>query len=489
MKAKRTFRDSDPIGVLLNNILDKDARRATQILQTHRIETVGQFYGALRPYIPVNNEKQAKERMLVCSVAALKRIKTRESALKKIRAALRVTSVKANLILNALETAEREHQSYNYDIGWCLGTKKSDFHERGTAFWTKPHRVRTSQDFYVVPDYQKMGPVFDQGERGTCVANAVVSLIDYKTLSRFSRQFLYHQCKMIDGIMNKDGTYIESAFTLLEKGNFVDGGCVREEIWPYNPHIRKTEHHGPPPNEAFDCLRVFSIQTITPRKLFLRNDIITALNLKCPVVIGIPLYESFFSLATSRNGWVTMPLPGETIVGYHAMLIVGYDATRKLFLVRNSWSTSWASGNDKGYAGHAWIPFEYISRFSFSLATVQQVNTMQLSVEPEDQLWKRAQGGIGDTFRRRAAIKPDKRKTIRNAKASHASYPSNPVRGKARRGLSFTSFLFRVAVIILLLKVFQAPLQKLSEQAIAFIETNDQLEGIRAKIIGSLNNL
>ncbi|KKM63136.1 hypothetical protein LCGC14_1514590, partial [marine sediment metagenome] len=78
------------------------------------------------------------------------------------------------------------------------------------------------------------------------------------------------------------------------------------------------------------------------------------------MIIGIPIFESFFSWSTSETGWVTLPLPGEAIVGYHAMIIVGYDEDRKQFLVRNSWGLHWAHQNDKGYKGHAWIPYEYI---------------------------------------------------------------------------------------------------------------------------------
>ena len=43
----------------------------------------------------------------------------------------------------------------------------------------------------------------------------------------------------------------------------------------------------------------------------------------------------------------------------HAICIVGYDLTRKLFLIKNSFGTGWG---DKGYC---WMPFDYADRHVF----------------------------------------------------------------------------------------------------------------------------
>ena len=49
-----------------------------------------------------------------------------------------------------------------------------------------------------------------------------------------------------------------------------------------------------------------------------------------------------------------MPEPRETIMGGHAVCIVGYDDNKGTFKVRNSWSEKWG---DKGYC---YFPYKYI---------------------------------------------------------------------------------------------------------------------------------
>jgi C1A family cysteine protease len=50
-----------------------------------------------------------------------------------------------------------------------------------------------------------------------------------------------------------------------------------------------------------------------------------------------------------------LPMPDESSsIGGHAMLLVGYDNDRQVYIVRNSWGTGW------GDAGYAYMPFSYI---------------------------------------------------------------------------------------------------------------------------------
>ena len=50
----------------------------------------------------------------------------------------------------------------------------------------------------------------------------------------------------------------------------------------------------------------------------------------------------------------TLPPPAGDVVGGHALAIVGYDSTRRMYLIRNSWSRRWRRG------GYAWIPWDWI---------------------------------------------------------------------------------------------------------------------------------
>ena len=51
---------------------------------------------------------------------------------------------------------------------------------------------------------------------------------------------------------------------------------------------------------------------------------------------------------------MVMPGEGESSLGGHAVMAVGYDNEKQVFIVRNSWGLGWG---DKGYF---YMPYEYI---------------------------------------------------------------------------------------------------------------------------------
>jgi C1A family cysteine protease len=86
------------------------------------------------------------------------------------------------------------------------------------------------------------------------------------------------------------------------------------------------------------------------------------------------VYESFESDAVAQSGVVPMPSSGEKVLGGHCMLVVGYDASARVFIVRNSWGKSW------GMKGYCTMPFEYLLNTNlasdfWTLRTVIQTKT------------------------------------------------------------------------------------------------------------------
>ena len=67
-----------------------------------------------------------------------------------------------------------------------------------------------------------------------------------------------------------------------------------------------------------------------------------ALALGFPVPFGATLYPAFEDVGSDGK----VPMPEGTSIGGHAMLIVGYDLLKQVYIVRNSWGTDWG---DKGY--------------------------------------------------------------------------------------------------------------------------------------------
>ena len=49
-----------------------------------------------------------------------------------------------------------------------------------------------------------------------------------------------------------------------------------------------------------------------------------------------------------------MPGRAESLLGGHAMVVVGYDEPQRRFLVRNSWGTSW------GRQGYGTMSYDYL---------------------------------------------------------------------------------------------------------------------------------
>ena len=79
---------------------------------------------------------------------------------------------------------------------------------------------------------------------------------------------------------------------------------------------------------------------------------------------GLRHFPSIFDPYVKTAGMVSLPIGDEASHGSHAMLIVGYDDIEGVFLVRNSWSAEWGEENPWRFAGHAIIPYAYVTRYA-----------------------------------------------------------------------------------------------------------------------------
>ena len=73
-----------------------------------------------------------------------------------------------------------------------------------------------------------------------------------------------------------------------------------------------------------------------------------------PFVVSILVYSSFETTQVAINGYVPMPQPNETLLGGNAILCVGYNEIKKVWIMRNSWGNQWG---DKGYF---YLPYQYL---------------------------------------------------------------------------------------------------------------------------------
>ena len=199
----------------------------------------------------------------------------------------------------------------------------------------------------------KCPPVLDQGELGSCTANAIANAHRFDQMKEVSakaflpaRLFIYYNERAMEGTIDSDaGAMIRDGIKSIAKQ-----GVCPENLWPYN--IAKFVNK-PTANAYKEALKH---QAITYQRLTMSlSQMKGCLAAGYPFVFGFTVYESFESQAVTKNGKVPMPKHGEKSLGGHAVLAVGYNDSSQQFIVMNSWSTKWG---DKGYF---YMPYAYLT--------------------------------------------------------------------------------------------------------------------------------
>jgi len=205
----------------------------------------------------------------------------------------------------------------------------------------------------------KCPPVLDQGQLGSCTAHALANAHLYSQMAQPggqdklpSRLFVYWNERELEGTTDSDsGAQIRDGIKVLARL-----GAPPEPQWPYAPSKFATK----PPEKAYlEALshQVLSYQRVTQGLSQLKG----ALAMRFPVVFGFSVYESFESEAVAKTGIVPLPGASERVVGGHAVMAVGYDDAKEVFLVQNSWGPDW------GQKGFFTLPYAYLA--SRDLAT------------------------------------------------------------------------------------------------------------------------
>ncbi len=195
-------------------------------------------------------------------------------------------------------------------------------------------------------------PVYDQGQLGSCTANAIAAAVEFEQIKQKlpkvfapSRLFIYYNERAMEGTVGQDsGAQIRDGIKSV--GQL--GDCPETE-WPYN--ISKFAQK-PSPQCYKDALqyRALSYQRVA-RSL---NEMKGCLASGFPFVFGFTVYDSFESQTVAKTGIMPMPSPGEQVIGGHAVMAVGYDDSKQRFIVRNSWGTGW------GLKGYFLMPYTYM---------------------------------------------------------------------------------------------------------------------------------
>ena len=201
-------------------------------------------------------------------------------------------------------------------------------------------------------------PVYDQGQLGSCTANAIGAAIQFLEMKEQlpnvftpSRLFIYYNERVMEGTVDSDsGAQIRDGIKSVSK----DGSCA-EEMWPYDITKFRTKPDAKCYAEAAKH-KVIQYQRLTQNLQQMKGCLASGF----PFVFGFTVYESFESPEVAKTGHAPLPGPTEQAIGGHAVMAVGYDDSQQTFLVRNSWGTGW------GMQGYFTLPCAYLSQPSLS---------------------------------------------------------------------------------------------------------------------------
>jgi C1A family cysteine protease len=232
----------------------------------------------------------------------------------------------------------------DYQFGWL-----PDLPDQRDLWYASVRKI--NRKFPNRIDLRKQCPIiYDQGSLGSCTANALGAAFQFGQIKQQLKDFIpsrlfiyYNERVQIQTTLSDSGAFIRDGIKSLNK----EGVCP-ETDWPYN--IAKFTQK--PPNLLYKK----ALKNQVLQYMRLQNKQIEQLQ-NCllegfPFVFGFSVYESFWSMGAKAI--IPLPKKGESRIGGHAVMAVGYDLSKKLFLIRNSWGENW------GKKGYAWMPFNYL---------------------------------------------------------------------------------------------------------------------------------
>jgi len=203
-------------------------------------------------------------------------------------------------------------------------------------------------------DLRKKCPaVYNQGNIGSCTANAIAAALEFdrkkQHLQDFvpSRLFIYYNERVMEHTVSSDsGAQIRDGIKSVNNIGF----CAETE-WPYD--INKFANKPAPKcytdAQKYECV---GYQRLDSSNL---NQLKGCIAEGFPFVFGFTVYDAFEGEEVAKTGALNMPGPKEKVQGGHAVLAVGYDDSAQRFTVRNSWGKDW------GTRGYFTIPYSYLT--------------------------------------------------------------------------------------------------------------------------------
>ena len=255
----------------------------------------------------------------------------------------------------------------------------------------------------------QFGVVYDQGELGSCTANAICGAYSYDQKKQKqqsfdpSRLFLYYNERDMEHTTHEDsGASIRDGMKALNRY-----GVCQEILWPYD-----IDHFTSRPYD--DCYyNARSHRSIKYKRIQNQlNELKTALSNGYPITFGFDVYQNFEEFNASQE---TMPFPEGKLLGGHAVLAVGYSDERQCFLIRNSWGAQW------GINGYFMMPYDFIvsehcADFWVLEKVMEQKPKLVEEFKSKPMSYVELDVNLNDYIKPNKTVKPNKPRKIENDK-------------------------------------------------------------------------
>lgn len=180
--------------------------------------------------------------------------------------------------------------------------------------------------------------LYDQGQTPRCVGYSISKVMNWFNKMAYDADWLYAQCKKIDGAPNEDGTNALAACQVLEKlGHLQETGGKDVAAGPLKKHGISGYRWA----TSVDQIRaVFA--TAKPQ----------------PVPIGINWYNAWFEPKENDHYEYTLtPISSAGgIAGGHEIGIWGCSDSRQAFALSNTW------GAPPNYPSLVWLPYSTMTQ-------------------------------------------------------------------------------------------------------------------------------
>ncbi|NWJ98049.1 MAG: hypothetical protein HXX20_20015 [Chloroflexi bacterium] len=222
-------------------------------------------------------------------------------------------------------------------------------------------------------------PIGNQGAQNSCAAWATAYY--YKTFQegkkfnwtvnstnhQFSPAFIYNQVQLATGRKNQ-GMFASEAISLM-----LSQGADTLASFPYNSSNYTTQ-----PN-ATQLANAANYKAATSIPLWYNNDSIDVLRQYLAngdlFVLDIPVYAQFWNAWSVNSDYIVTSNAG-TLIGYHEIVVVGYDDAKAAFRIANSWGTSWGNG------GFIWLSYNFVKSYGVMADGMTNRNQLTFNTYP-----------------------------------------------------------------------------------------------------------